>query len=355
MLANMLRQVFRGAAGNPADALVAAGNALAAAGDHAGALERFERAIALAPDLAVAHNNRALSLFAVGRMREAWAEYEWRFQMQAGTRRFVAAPPLPRWDGSPLPGVLLVLWEQGLGDIIQHLRFLPLAAARARGIALLCPAALAGLVRHSFPRVDVIEARKGEAPEWARFAAQVPLLSLPHALGLDPDTLPAQPYLRAPGRVAAAATEDEFRVGIVWRTSGDEPHRDCPLGDMLALAQGGARLVSLQFRPSAAEAELLARAGVEQRAGDFLATADEAMRVHAIVSVDTSMVHLAAALGRPTLALLNEPYFVRWTMHGESSPWYPSLRLLRKRAADPWPGLVDRAAAVLDAMKGRGH
>lgn len=355
MLANMLRQVFRGAAGNPADALVDAGNALAAAGDHAGALERYERAIALAPDLAVAHNNRALSLFALGRLREAWAEYEWRFQMQAGTRRFVAAPPLPRWDGSALSGDLLVLWEQGLGDIIQHLRFLPLAAERVHGVAFLCPGALVGLARHSFPRIDVIEARKGEAPQWARYAAQVPLLSLPHALGLDPDMLPAQAYLRAPGRVPAAAPADGFRVGIVWRTSGDEPHRDCPLGDMLALAQGGARLVSLQFRPNAGEAEQLARAGVEQRAGDFLATADEAMRVHAIVSVDTSMVHLAAALGRPTFALLNEPYFVRWTMHGETSPWYPSLRLLRKRATEPWPVLIARVAARLDAMTGGGR
>lgn len=350
MLARVLRQVFHGAADSPVRALVGEGNALAAAGDHAAALIRYERAIALDPRSAVAHNNRSLSLYAVGRIREAWAEAEWRFQMQDSTRRFVAAPPVPRWDGGRLPGALIVLWEQGLGDILQHLRFLPLAAERAAAISFLCPVALAGLARNSFPEANVIAARKGVAPEWRRYAAYAPLQSLPHILGLDPHALPAPPYLKAPGRVARAPSMGEFRAGIVWRTSGDEPHRDCPLAEMLALAHSGARLVSLQFRPTAQENALLMHAQVEQRAGDFLETADEAENVDAIVSADTSTVHLAAALGRPTFALLNEPYSVRWAMRGERSPWYPSLRLLRKRASDPWAAPVAEATRALRAM-----
>jgi len=351
MLTRLLRQVFRGAAATPVEALVDEGNARAANGDHAAALAAFDRAIALDPQSAVAHNNRSLSLHALGRLREAWAESEWRFQMQASTRQFVAAPPVPRWDGGRCEGALLVLWEQGLGDIIQHLRFLPLAAQRAAGLAFLCPASLAGLVRHSFAGITVIEAGDGVVPDWTRCSAYVPLLSLPHALGLDWATLPAAPYLKAPGMVPPG-TAERFRTGIVWRTSGDEPHRDVPLDQMLALAASGAQLVCLQFRPTPEERSLLAGAAIEERAGDFLATADEVANLDAIVSADTSTVHLAAALGRPTFALLNEPYSVRWTLEGERSPWYPSLRLLRKRAGETWAGPVAAATAALRAMIG---
>lgn len=353
MLSRLLRNVLHRPRPDAA-ALVDAGNALALAGDHAGAVARYEQAIALEPRSAVAHNNRSLSLHALGRIREAWAESEWRFQMQEGTRRFVAAPPAPRWDGQALSGRLLVLWEQGLGDIIQHLRFLPLAAARASGLAFLCPLRLAGLVRRSFPDVDVIDATPGTAPEWSQYAALAPLLSLPHLLGLDWDTLPSQPYLSAPAGGPVPRAHSGLRVGIVWRTSGDEPHRDCPLADMLRLAGAEVTLVSLQFQPDAEEQALLAGAGIAQRAGNFLDTADEAMRVDAVVSVDTSMAHLAAALGRPTFALLNEPYAVRWTLQGDTTPWYPTMRLLRKRAAEPWSVPLGAAAKALRAMMAAG-
>ncbi len=356
MLARIIREVFRGVAArapraeDPA-ALVEQGNAHAEAGDHAAAVDCFERAIARDPSSAVAHNNLSLSLFALGRLRDAWRESEWRFQMQDSTRAFAAAPPVPRWRGQPLAGGrLIVLWEQGLGDVIQHLRFLPAAAQRAGDAAFLCSAALAPLVRASFPEIEVLEARKGQAPEWRRFDAHVPLLSLPHVLGVAEDALPVAPYLKVPGAGPRAAEAGIVRVGIVWRTSGDDPRRDCPLPEMLAMAGGSVRLVCLQFQPKPDEKVLLDAAGIEQRAGDFVATAREALDLDAVVSVDTSTVHLCAALGRPTLVLLNEPYFVRWQASGRTSRWYPSVTLLRKRGAEPWRQPVGEAATLLRAM-----
>ena len=347
----MLRNLIDGLLGRPAPAavgeLVDEGNRLAAQGEHERALACYDRALAQDASLAVAQNNRSLSLFALGRTKEAWIASEARFQLQEKTRRFAAAPPVPRWDGAPLAGRLLVLWEQGLGDVLQHLRFLPGAAARVGGLAFLCPAPLAGLVAHSFPGIEVLVARKGWSPDWRSYVAHVPLLSLPLALDADPDALPAPPYLRAPGAQPRGERRARLELGLVWRTSGDEPHRDCPLEDLLALAGDGVRLVSMQFAPTEAERAVLAREGIEERVGDFLYTADAVLGVDAVVTADTAMLHLAGALGRPVHGLLNEPYSVRWTQSGSRTPWYPSARLHRKRAGEPWRVAIDRAARAL--------
>lgn len=348
----MLRALLRGWYGRvgerTAEAWVDEGNRCAARGDDAAALACFDRAIAQRPRMAVAHSNRALSLFALGRTRDAWTAAEWRFALQEKTRRFAAAPPVPRWRGEPLAGRLIVLWEQGLGDVLQHLRFLPEAAARTGGLAFLCPVPLASLVAHAFPGIDVLGAERGCSPPWNDYAAYAPLLSLPLALGSDPDALPAPPYLRGsatlPRRPPDRARPE---VGIVWRTSGDEPHRDCPLEALLGLADHGIRLVSLQFAPTPAERAVLARAGVDERAGDFRATADAVLALDAVVTVDTAMLHLAGALAHPVHGLLNEPFAVRWTRSGTRTSWYPTARLHRKRAHQPWRRVVDAAARAL--------
>lgn len=330
-----------------ADALVDEGNRLAARGEHERALACYDRALAQDASLAVAQNNRSLSLFALGRTREAWIASEARFQLQEKTRRFAASPPVPRWDGAPLAGRLLVLWEQGLGDVLQHLRFLPVAAARAGGLAFLCPAPLAGLVAHSFPGIEVLVARKGWSPDWRAYAAHVPLLSLPLALGSDPDALPTPPYLRARGAQPRGERRARVELGIVWRTSGDEPHRDCPLEELLSLASEDVRLVSMQFAPTEAERAALEREGIEERVGDFLFTADAVLGVDAVVTADTAMLHLAGALGHAVHGLLNEPYSVRWTQAGSRTPWYPSAHLHRKRATEPWRVAIEAAARAL--------
>jgi len=355
VLGRILRNVFPGGGRPPApasavasEALVDRANALAATGDHAEAVALYDEALARDPGSAVARNNRALSLTALGRIREAWADAEARFQLSEKTRGFLAAAPLPAWRGEPLPsGRLLVLWEQGLGDIIQHLRFLPLAQARAAAVTFFCRSELARLVAASFPEIEVIPA-DGRQPVWERYAAFVPLLSLPHALELDWATLPTAPYLL---RRDPEPPTLEPRVGIVWRSSAFDPTRDCPLEDMIALLGPEAAAVSLQFGTTPEERARLADRGIPEAVGtDFLDTARRMRTLAAVVTVDTSAAHIAGALGRPTLLLLNEPAAVRWMIGRLDSPWYPTLRILRKASQDAWRALAPAAAAALRPM-----
>ena len=357
MLGRVLRNVFargeRPAAQTnlapPSEAaLVERANAFAAASDHAGAVALYNEALAQNPGSAVVRSDRALSLMALGRIREAWADADARFELAEKTGRFLGSAPLPRWRGEPLPsGRLMVLWEQALGDIVQHLRFLPLARKRVSAISFYCRPELVTLVTASFPDVDVVPA-DGRQPVWERYAAFVPLISLPHALGLDWPTLPTAPYLLRHEPPPAAV---ENRVGIVWRSSGFEPARNCPLEDMIAALGPDTAAVSLQFGTTPEEQALLTARGIPEAVGsDFLETARRIRALAAVMSVDTSVAHVAGALGRPTLLLLNEPAAVRWMLRRQDSPWYPTMRILRKPTRDAWSALAPKAAAELRSM-----
>jgi len=332
-----------------APALAGLADCEAFAGRHEAALERYEKALAADPDDPWIRNNRAQSLLAAGRLREAWAESEVRFELQARTRSFWQAPPVPRWNGEPLAGALIVLWEQGLGDMIQHLRFLPLARARARELAFLCPAQLLRLVAASFPDIEIVGI--GAPVRWERYAACAPLLSLPHLLDLDWGTLPHAPYLRAePGpRVDSGLP----RVGIVWRSSQFDPRRDCPLDELLKLEEAGVETVPLQYEPTEEERARLGARLAAAPPRDLYDTARMIEEMDAVVSVDTSVAHLAGALGAPTWLLLAEQAATRWMREREDSPWYPSMTLLRKRDADAWAPCVARAARALRERFGR--
>lgn len=328
-----------------AEAFVEAGNALAMAGDYAGAARSFESALALEPDYVAAHNNYALALTALGRLREAWAHAEWRFRLQPEMREFMARAPLPLWRGEPIEDELLVLWEQAFGDMLQYLRFLSLAAKRVGALGFLCPPELRRLVAASFPTVELLPAQA--AVTWTDYAAYIPLLSLPHALALDDAGLPAEPYLHAAPADRRAADQ---RLGIIWRASRFDPTRSCPLYDFLPLVEAGLSLVSLQADPNGEERARLRSWNVEELGSqfkDFYDTAVTMASLRAVVSVDTAAAHLAGGLGVPTHLVLNEPAAVRWMQGTERTPWYPSMRLHRKHREEPWAPLLTRIAALL--------
>ncbi|HKQ28540.1 MAG TPA: tetratricopeptide repeat protein [Burkholderiales bacterium] len=330
-----------------AAALAGLADCHALAGAHQAALPLYEEALTHDPDDPWIRNNFALSLTAVGRIREAWVQAEARFQLQDKTRNFWSRPPRPRWDGGELPGRLVVLWEQGFGDMLQHLRFLPLAARRTGGIAFVCPAPLTQLVTVSFPFVELLPA--GRPVRWAAFDACIALLSLPLVLGVGWENLPSEPYLSISGRPVNKSLPRS--VGVVWRSSAFDPARNCPLAALLPLKDSGFRLASLQLDPSVEEAALLRTHGIESLAGaDFHATAQGVAQVDVVLSVDTAPVHLAGAMGCATLLLLNEPAAVRWMQERADTPWYPSMRLLRKRAAESWDVLVARAMTELRGL-----
>lgn len=337
-----------------APARVGLGDIAAQKNRHTEALRCYDSALELNGALLIARNNRAQSLLALGRLEEAWRENETRFALPNAATLYPHRLALPRWDGTADKRVL-VHWEQGFGDIVQHLRFLPAMAARSQGCAFECPPPLLALARRMPGAPALIEARN-QPPQTADFDCHAPLLSLPFLLGMSAKTLPHPPYLatdaaRASALRAGWETEGKHLVGIAWRASSFDPRRSLALDQLLEAftpLAGRVRLVGLQKDISAQEgALLLQNGGIDAGSGfgSFDDTATALAALDTIVCVDTAVAHLAGALARPTLLLLNEPAAVRWMLDRNDSPWYPSVRLLRKGAGDDWEALLRRAVA----------
>ena len=347
----------RAVATNPrlAAAQLGLAHLLAESGRHAEALEHCDEALRLDPSSAIAHTNRALSLEALGRLEEAWEEIEWRYGIPEASAFYPHRYARPRWNGEPLQGrTLLVHREQGYGDIIQYLRFLPLLARLDGAVKFECPAALLPLVS-SLHGVEAIASRPGPVPEDS-FDCYVPLLSLPHVLGFSPADLPATcPYL-----AAAAPPENRFlarwgkgpRIGFVWSGSAFDRKRFAALADFLPLLALDVPLVSLQREVSESEKRELAERGIEDAGSafrDFGETRDAALALDAVVAVDTAVAHLAGALAKPVWLLLNEPSGPRWTISRTDSLWYPTLRIHRRSGGASWADAVTGAAAEIGA------
>ncbi len=313
--------------------------------------ECYRAALRLQPDDPVLHLNLGIALLLAGRFDAGWEEYEWRFR--AGAAR---VPPCtqPRWNGEELAGrTLLIRAEQGIGDTIQFCRYVTMAAARGPVVLEVQPG-LRHLVRDLPARI--IEAG-GVLPV---FDLWCPLLSLPHLLGMQ---APAPPYLAAdPDRVAV--WRDRIgahgrRIGIAWQgnpASAAERGRSIPLREFLPLAQvPGVRLISLQKHhgleqlagvPDGLRIETL---GDDFDAGPdaFIDTAAVMQCLDLVITSDTSVAHLAGALGRPVWVGLQHVPDWRWLLEGEDCLWYPTMRLFRQTRRGDWGGVFARMAELL--------
>ena len=304
--------------------------------------------------------NLALAHLLLGDLVPGWEAHEARW----GARGFVASTHVapvadcPRWTGAePLEGRSILLnAEQGLGDTIQFLRYVPLVASRARQVLLHVQPAIASLLGKLPANCRVLAA--GES--FARPDLQCPLLSLPRAFRTALTDVPASvPYLQADAERAAAWRDrlpaaGKLRVGIAW--SGNPRHRNdrnrsIPLETFRAVAADGVQFVALQPEVRASDAEALAGwpglfdAG--PRLVDFAETAALLTALDLVVTVDTSVAHLAGALGRPVWILL--PYVPdwRWLLEREDSPWYPTARLFRQPSRGDWSTVLQRVRAEL--------
>lgn len=322
------------------------GLAYARQSDAARALGHFDRAVAADPVFALAHFNRSLIHLRLGDFARGWEGYEWRWQMP-GFFPFRCAQP--QWRGEDIHDkVLLVHTEQGNGDTMQFARFLPLAARMCRKVVLLCPGSLAALLACV---EGVAEARPpGNVPADS-FDVYCPLLSLPRALGITLENLPAAvPYLRMPPRTPVPDLPGSaFKVGLVWAgsaTQKDNHHRSCPPELLLRLTGlPGVQFFSLQRPLEGGQAELLAAHGVvdlEKDGSGYAYTAACVVKLDLVISVCTSVAHLAGALGKPVWTLLAHYADWRWGTGGDTTPWYPSMRLWRQQAPGDWTGLVAR-------------
>ncbi|WP_448533230.1 tetratricopeptide repeat protein [Parathermosynechococcus lividus] len=323
--------------------------ALLETGDPQAALKHFQQAVHLTPTVPEVHLNYALVLLLLGHFKEGWQEYEWRWQQaEGGLRQY----PQPRWQGQSLQGkTLFVYSEQGMGDCIQFARFLPLLAPHAQRIIV---AAYPPLLR-LFETIRGIEVISTEAPP-PPFDYHTPLLSLPRFLGMSKERFPKfSPYFQLPTSPPQPIfSVAKPRFGLVWATHSNTrttAKRSCPLAEWQPLLRGlDVQWYSLQKERSCEEAEALQQAGVidcHPYMTDFLDTALLIQQLDAVVTIDTAVAHLAAALGKPTWILLPFVADWRWFWQRSDSPWYPSVRLIRQPQRNDWSGAIAQLYQIL--------
>jgi Flp pilus assembly protein TadD len=335
------------------------GLALQVTGDVDGALAAFRRGLSIAPQFAPLHWNLALALLLRGHYAEGWREYEWR-ERAPEFAAFLHRHPAPRWTGARLDGgTILLTVEQGLGDAIQMLRFAQCVAQRGARVVAAVPPALRNLAATA----PGVAAAFGPDDPLPQVDAQASLMSLP---GLFTPTLADAavdvPYLTPdPARLrtarlqVAAAAGGNLRVGIAWSGAPGNTlnaRRSLPLAQCAPLfAIEGVTWFSLKragevFVPD--DAAGTARLVELDLRNDFDDLAALVASLDLVISVDTSLAHLAGALGKPLWVLLARTPDWRWLLDRDDSPWYPTARLFRQRTAGDWAPPV---AAIAEALR----
>jgi tetratricopeptide (TPR) repeat protein len=324
-------------------------------GDFDGAIDRFDAAEAMGYEPAELKWDRALALLLRGDLRRGFAEYEWRWQIPDAKPRDFAGPA---WTGEDLAGkTLLVYAEQGFGDTIQFVRYLPLLAGRAGRVVFECQEPLARLFRDS-PVCDGVTVVAREAEALPDYDAHVALLSLAHLT--DAESIPAQmPYLTpSSDRPRIARRGEGLHVGIVWAgkpSHRNDRNRSLSLADLVPLLEvPGAHFHSLQLGDPADTIAPLGFSALiaDLRPGirDFADSAALIASLDLIVSADTAPAHLAGALGHPVWTLLPYAPDWRWRAGREDTPWYPSMRLFRQSRPRHWGDVVERLRDALEAL-----
>lgn len=359
----------------PADALAAFDQALALRPDNAlshgnrgNALSRlhrwdeaiaaFDTALALQPDLHLARWNIGMTQLRLGQWHSGWQHSEARLGMFAA-QGWQAPSAAPRWTGeAPLQGQrLLAHSEQGLGDTLQFGRFIPRLQEMGAHVVFEVQAPLQGLIASALPNTEVVSRGQPLPPH----DLQCPLMSLPLALHTDASTLPPPLPIR-PGASLVTRWQtrlgprDRPRVGVVWSGNpqqSDDIHRSIPLATLLPTLHPGIEWISLQQEVRSWDEEAM-RSGSMRHFGSELQSFDDTAalcaQVDLVVSVCTSVAHLAGSMGKPLWLLAAHTADWRWLTEREDSPWYPSARIFRQTQAGDWSGVLHRVSAALDGM-----
>ncbi|MBF0190542.1 MAG: glycosyltransferase family protein, partial [Magnetococcales bacterium] len=326
------------------------------------ALACFRMALQARPDHAQAHVNLAMAHLMMEHYPEGWREYEWRFKLDQPSVPY-SCPSVPRWQGEPLRDrTLLVLGEQGFGDMIQFIRFAAVLRELGARVLLTVPTPLVTL----FQRAPGV-ARVQNHPDFREpVHFQIPLLSVPGVLGTTVETIPAAAgYLTPDPQQAAVWAErlagPDLKVGLIWEGKplhANDPlrRRSCTLNDLLPLARvPGVSLFSLQKsepdRPLPSIPQGVSIRFMDAHLTDFAATAAIMSRMDRIVTIDSATAHLAGALGVPVWTLLPRAPDWRWGMNRSTTPWYASMTLFRQSVTDRWNEPVAAMALALESQK----
>ena len=334
------------------------GNALCDLHRHAEALESYATAIAIRPDYADAHVNRSFCLLQTGRFEEGWAEYEWRKKLNPPIAARSFAQPLWLGETSVAGKTIFVHSEQGYGDTIQFCRYAKLLEARGASVVLQVRPSLHRLISRLASGVRVLTT--AERP--AAFDFHCPMMSLPLAFGTTLGSIPSgSRYLEADAEGLAAwsarlGPRAKPRVGVVWSGSsgnkGDHK-RSLTLAMVSALFSADRDWVCVQKEVGSEEKSLLRQCDVPffcDELNDFADTAALIELLDLVITVDTSVAHLAGALGKPVWIMLPYAPDWRWLLDRNNSPWYPSVRLFRQPRIGAWPDVI---AAVDRELRSR--
>ncbi len=334
----------KGFADDAATGCVQAGRALLIAAEYAQAEDLFSRAAALDPSYPIPHINLGIELLRRGDWEHGWAEYYWRHQIAQTTWH----PAPPEWQGEPLDGKrLLVLTEQGHGDTIQFARYLAPTKACGASVLLLCTRPVTRLLA-TLPWVDDIFSGESWENDFKTADYWVRLMDLPLRLGLEPRTMSVPPYFTLP-KTQPVIPRDKPRVGVAWR--GNPKHSndaDRSVPSQLAnffTTLDGVECVSLT--PLAAHTDPDPLPSPLLGTADFFDTRDLLASLDWVITVDTSLVHLAGAAGVPTWLLLPPLPDWRWGIEGETTPWYDRVRILRRQRGEGWASFLHRVSGQI--------
>jgi len=331
------------------------GLARVAAGKPTQAVECFRRARDLAPEEQRIRRDLGIGLLACGELPEGLLHHEARWDDLA--KYPVWDSGIPRWDGEDLEGkTIIVHHEQGFGDTLQFCQFLPQLRAGGAHVIAAVPQPLMRLISIS-GLADEVVLVDGPPPP-AHY--HCPMMSVPLHLQTTLDTLPSAPYLRAPdtglGIPVLKPPGVQLMVGVVWAgSSGYIPdmRRSMPFKHLMRLAEmPQLAFVSLQKGERAGDIQRDGlRSGFGDLSGvlgDFADTAAALMQVDLVLSVDTSVVHLAGALGRPTIVMLANWHCWRWLTERDDTPWYPSMRLVKQPVPGDWDSVMQMVREIIE-------
>ena len=346
------------------DAINNSGMLLARLGCFAEALRCYERSLLLQPGQAQARYNRSLVRLALGDWIRGFEEFECRWETDSLKRsRLDTQAPLWLGEGDLKGKTLLVYHEQGYGDTLQSVRYIPLLAERGARVILAVPAPLHKLLETVPGVAQVISG----GSSGLQHHYQCPLMSLPRAFRTTPDTVPAPvSYLHADStRIAywsrRLGPRTQPRIGLVWGGRRYAPinyPRDVPLESLRPLLDLDADIISLQKEVSAGDRQLLAQLPRLRHLGDsledFADTAALIENLDLVIAADTAVAHLAGALGKPVWLMNRYASCWRWLQRGSESPWYPTMRQFRQHTVGNWdPVVVAVREALLDFLQPR--
>jgi tetratricopeptide (TPR) repeat protein len=335
--------------------------ALQMLGRHLEAIDVYRKALKISPDYDDAHVNLAMALLLLGKFEQGWVHY--RRRMNTTNIYCPHDIETSRWDGSQFEGKKLLIWcEQGIGDAINFVRYLPRVKDKGGYVTLAVKKSLLRLFSKLDGLDELVQATKETTPT-GRFDLHVPLMDLPLIFNTTVKTIDdCVPYLFADSTEAQSwrtkLTGPEFKVGIVWAGSSthkNDRHRSCSLEHFLGLTQvPSVRLYALQKGPAANQLREIEDntliTNIADQFEDFADTAAAIENLDLVISVDTAVLHLAGAMGKPVWALLPFVPDFRWMLDRTDTPWYPTMTLFRQNRLGGWDDVFERLTEQLKQL-----